>query len=77
MNNYTVNFTRIDGCVSAPTKIWNIDGRFRNDNFTGLEEAIKYRISISAANINKSQKASVSVKTAASGKPNFVVVFTF
>ena len=67
VNNYFVNFTVIEGCSSAPTKIWIISGHLRNYNFTGLEEAIKYRISISA-NINTFQNASVIVKTAASGK---------
>ena len=68
VNNYRVNFTRIEGCASVPTKIWIISGHLRNYNFTGLEEAINYRISISATTF---QNASVIVKTAASGKQFF------
>ena len=75
MNNYIVNFTRIEGCSSiVPTKIWIISGHLRNYNFTGLEEAIKYCISISATNINAFQNASVIVKTAASGKQFFLFI---
>ena len=74
VNNYIVNFTRIQGCGSVPTKIWIISGHLRNYNFTGLEEAIKYRISISATNINTFQNASVIVKTAASGKQFFLFI---
>ena len=71
VNNYTVIFTKIEGCASARTKIFNISGQLRNHIFTGLEEDIKYMILISAANIHMSRNASVMVKTATSGKHNF------
>ena len=73
VNNYTVIFTRIEGCGSAPTEIFNISGQLRNYTFTGLEEDIKYMIVVSAVNINMSKNASVMVKTAASGKHIFFV----
>ena len=72
VNNYTVIFTRIGGCTSAPTKIFNISGQLRNYTFTGLEEDIKYMIVISAVNIHTFKNASVMVKTAASGKHIFL-----
>ena len=76
VNNYIVNFTRIEGCGTAPIKIFNISGQLRNYNFTGLEETIKYRILISATNMHMSQSESVMVKTAASGK-KFLFVYNF
>ena len=75
VNNYTVIFTRIKGCGSAPTEIFNISGQLRNYTFTGLEEDIKYMIVISAVNIHMfKNSSSVMVKTAASGKHIFFCI---
>ncbi len=67
VENYTISYRRVKGCIEAPSGIVTIDGSLRNYSLLGLEENITYNITIKAINHQNYLSATQTFTTKSAG----------